>query len=182
MRFACVWAGVPSSGPTPSLPPVPKPSRVIPAAIAMSLLIAACAPTVVGPLPDAPTPVALAELEELVGSASPAVVNVWASWCVPCRSEAPLVSEASRLHRDVTFIGLNVRDAPEDARRFMAAYLDDAEMTHLSDRSGSIPIALGATNGVPLTFFYGADGVLVYTHFGAIDEPTMARYLDEITR
>lgn len=144
--------------------------------------VSACSPGVTGPLPDAPRPVSEDELVELIGMNAPAVVNVWASWCLPCRSEAPLIATASTSNPGVTFIGLNVKDDDSDAQRFMAAHLSDADMIHVSDRSGSIPIALGGTSGVPLTFFYGSDGSLVHTHFGVIDEPTMARYLDEISR
>jgi cytochrome c biogenesis protein CcmG/thiol:disulfide interchange protein DsbE len=154
------------------------------ALIATTMLIglSACSPEVTGPLPDAPTPVTKDQLVDLIGVNAPAVVNVWASWCLPCRSEAPLIATASTTNPDVTFIGLDVKDSDSDAQRFIATHLSDADMIHVSDRSGSIPIDLGGTSGVPLTFFYGSDGSLVHTHFGVIDEPTMARYLDEIAR
>jgi cytochrome c biogenesis protein CcmG/thiol:disulfide interchange protein DsbE len=154
------------------------------ALIATTMLIglSACSPEVTGPLPDAPTPVTKDQLVDLIGVNAPAVVNVWASWCLPCRSEAPLIATASATNPDVTFIGLDVKDSDSDAQRFIATHLSDADMIHVSDRSGSIPIDLGGTSGVPLTFFYGSDGSLVHTHFGVIDEPTMARYLDEIAR
>jgi hypothetical protein len=64
----------------------------------------------------------------------------------------------------------------------MAKYLADADMTHVADASGRIPVDLGAGPGVPVTFFYSADGSLIATHRGIIDEPTFARYLDEIDR
>lgn len=82
----------------------------------------------------------------------------------------------------MTFIGLNVKDTPEGAQSFMAEYLADGDMDHYADDSGRIPIDLGAGPGVPATFFFDADGNLVATHRGIIDEPTLARFLDEIDR
>ena len=118
----------------------------------------------------------------LVASGSPAVVNVWASWCLPCRSEAPLIATGSIVHPNVEFIGLNVKDSDANAQVFMGKYLQDADMVHVSDASGRIPIDLGGGPGVPITFFYNADGTLAATHRGIIDEPTLARFLDEIDR
>ena len=152
------------------------------AVIAVAITVAGCTETPSGPLPDAPTPVTTDDVEALLGSGSPSVVNVWASWCIPCRSEAPIVAAASLAHPDVAFIGLNVRDAPADASSFIREFLGTASMTHVADRSGGIPRDLGGTGGVPLTFFYDAAGDLVHLHFGVIDEPTMATYLDEIDR
>jgi thiol-disulfide isomerase/thioredoxin len=157
--------------------------RVIFAGILIVLIASACSAAPTGPLPDAPVPTTHDALSESIASGGvPAAVNVWASWCLPCRSEAPLIAAASRAHPDVRFIGLNVRDNDPDARAFIAEFLSDADMEHLSDRQGRIPIDLGGTNGVPLTFFYASDGTIVEVHFGAIDEPTMARFLDEIDR
>ena len=156
--------------------------RLLLTVTALVVVSAACSTTPSGPLPEPPLPITTAELEAIVAAGSPSVVNVWASWCLPCRSEAPIVAAATRSHPNVEFIGLNVKDSEGDAAAFIAEFLDDAEMTHYGDRSGRVPIDLGATSGVPLTFFYGDGGDLVYLHFGVIDEPTMARYLDEIDR
>ncbi|MGI9666504.1 MAG: TlpA family protein disulfide reductase [Acidimicrobiia bacterium] len=143
----------------------------------------ACSSAPSGPLPPAPTPVSYEELSaSIAASGVPTVVNVWASWCSPCRSEAPLVSAASLQHDHVQFIGLNVRDNEQDAREFIATYLADADMVHVSDRSGRIPIDMGGSAGVPVTFFYRANGELAEVHLGIIDEPALARLLDEIDR
>lgn len=170
------------TGPVPSLAAMVHRTGIIAVALGVSLLLAACSSGPTGPLPDPPADVTTAEVEALIAEGAPSVVNVWASWCIPCRSEAPVVSSATTAYPDVTFIGLNVRDAPGGAQEFIAEFLADADMVHVADRSGSIPVDLGGTNGVPLTYFYDANGTLAHLHFGVIDEPTMARYLDEIDR
>ena len=152
----------------------------------LSLIAAACSSASdIAPedLPPPPTPTTFEEVTAIIEtSGRPLVINVWASWCGPCRSEAPLIAAGSLAHPNVDFIGLDVRDNPADASRFMAQFLSDADMTHLEDKPGNIPVQLGATKGVPITFFYRADGEQAAMHLGIIDEPTLARFLDEIDR
>ena len=108
-------------------------------------------------------------------------INMWASWCTPCRSEAPLLSRAAdRFEGRVDFVGVNVRDGMDDARRFVAEFFAEAPIGHLHDRPGDVPGSLGGGNGVPQTFFYAAGGELVYWHPGVIDERTLALQIDEI--
>jgi cytochrome c biogenesis protein CcmG/thiol:disulfide interchange protein DsbE len=116
---------------------------------------------------------------ELERSADPIVVNVWASWCVPCRSEAPLLERAAR-QSSVRFIGLNVRDDQQGARTFIAEFFPNAPIEHYMDAAGNVPLDLGGTRGVPLTFFFAPGGELVKLHTGVIDERTLALQIDEI--
>jgi thiol-disulfide isomerase/thioredoxin len=157
--------------------------RLAAACLAFVVLLIACSgPTVdASGVPDLPvvTPEEVTTL--LDASEQPVVLNVWASWCTPCRSEAPLLSRAAHEFADsVTFVGVDVRDGMEGARTFIAEFLADAPIAHLYDRPGDVPVALGGTNGVPLTFFYAAGGELVYLHPGVIDERTLALQIDEI--
>lgn len=157
--------------------------RLLVIAAIAGVLVTSCSSEPVGPLPPPPVPIGSADLAAgIVAGARPTVVNVWASWCLPCRSEAPLIATASTSHPDVRFIGLNVKDNDPDARRFIGQYLAGADMEQFSDASGRVPIDLGGTSGVPITFFYRADASLADVHLGIIDEPTMARLLDEIDR
>jgi cytochrome c biogenesis protein CcmG/thiol:disulfide interchange protein DsbE len=116
---------------------------------------------------------------ELQLSTDPVVVNVWASWCVPCRSEAPLLERAAR-QSAVRFIGLNVRDDQQGARTFIAEFFPNAPIEHYMDAGGNVPVDLGGTRGVPLTFFFAPGGDLVKLHTGVIDERTLALQIDEI--
>jgi len=117
----------------------------------------------------------------LANSTTPVVVNVWASWCIPCRSEAPLLEKAAEsTGREVRFIGVNVRDDQDGARGFIAEFFPDAPIEHRFDPNGDVPVALGGTRGVPLTFFYAPGGELVNLHSGVIDERTLALQIDEI--
>ena len=109
------------------------------------------------------------------------VLNVWASWCIPCRSEAPILKRAAEEFGDqVRFVGVNVRDSQSDARSFIAEFYRGARIDHLFDRPGVVPGSIGGGFGVPLTFFFEPGGSLVELHFGVIDERTLALQIDEL--
>ncbi len=151
-------------------------------ALTLALLVAACAGSNVdiSAIPELP-PTGTAELEALLAESEiPVVVNVWASWCVPCRSEGPLLATAATTSPGVQFVGLNVRDDQAGARAFIAEFFPDAPIDHLFDAAGGIPVDLGGSRGVPLTFFYAPGGELVELHTGVIDERTLALQIDEI--
>lgn len=110
----------------------------------------------------------------------PAVVNVWASWCLPCRSEAPLLDEAFAQYGDeIEFIGVNVQDSQPAAKEFLAEF--GLEFDHFFDRNRSVPNHYGGI-GVPITMFFAPGGELLTIHNGVIDERTLAINIDELTR
>jgi len=111
-------------------------------------------------------------LEELRGR--PVVLNLWASWCGPCREEAPLLQGAwSRADgQGVLFLGADVRDASRDARAFLEEF--DITYPNVRDPDGGLLTDFGLT-GLPETFFISADGDIVGHVAGAISAPQLAR-------
>jgi cytochrome c biogenesis protein CcmG/thiol:disulfide interchange protein DsbE len=113
-----------------------------------------------------PPPVRLAEL-----LGRPVVVNFWASWCVPCRREAPLLDAAWRRHRsEVVFVGVNVRDLRDDARAFLREFA--VPYMSVPDRDDEGYGAYGLT-GVPETYYLDASGRIVAHTPGAITSETL---------
>jgi cytochrome c biogenesis protein CcmG/thiol:disulfide interchange protein DsbE len=129
-------------------------------------------------LPDLP-PITGEELAIILAeSDKPAVVNIWASWCNPCRSEAPLLTAAHDAYGDqIDFIGVDVQDNQADAKNFIAEF--ELDFTHYFDRDRSVPEFYGGF-GTPITFFFDGTGTLVDTHLGVIDERALALGIDEI--
>jgi cytochrome c biogenesis protein CcmG/thiol:disulfide interchange protein DsbE len=157
-------------------------SRFVLTALLIALIAVGCSSTEPVEGVDPPVPVTSDEMQSLlVESTEPVVVNVWASWCTPCRSEAPLIGKAAeQFEEDVLFVGLDVRDTPNDAVAFIAEFFPDAPIEHYADPSGAIPTDLGGSRGVPLTFFFRPGGELSYLHYGVIDERTLVLQIDEL--
>ena len=93
------------------------------------------------------------------------LVNVWASWCAPCREEHPLLLALSEDKR-FAIAGLNYKDAPENALRFLGS-LGNPYSAIGVDGAGRTAIDWGVY-GVPETFLVGKDGKIVYKHVGPL--------------
>lgn len=95
----------------------------------------------------------------------PRLVNVFASWCVPCITEAPLLLELKR--RGIPIDAIAVRDKPEDVAVFLARHGDPFERIG-SDPESRVQLALGSS-GVPESFIVDGRGVIRYQHMGPIE-------------
>jgi cytochrome c biogenesis protein CcmG/thiol:disulfide interchange protein DsbE len=111
---------------------------------------------------------------------TPAVVNFWASWCIPCEEEAATLEQVSRLYRDrVTFIGVNVQDTEANARTFVSRY--GVTYPNGQDQTGAIAVDYGMS-GVPESYFVDRDGMLVKKWQGPIEYARLRAYLDDLLR
>jgi cytochrome c biogenesis protein CcmG/thiol:disulfide interchange protein DsbE len=93
------------------------------------------------------------------------VVNVWASWCIPCHDEAPLLTELGKDKR-LQLVGINYKDAPDNARRFLGRYGNPFGVVGV-DGNGRAAIEWGVY-GVPETFVVGREGTIVYKLVGPV--------------
>ena len=102
------------------------------------------------------------------------VVNVWASWCVPCREEAPLLNELGKDKR-LQLIGINYKDSSDSALRFLGGHGNPFHIVG-ADRNGRAAIEWGVY-GVPETFIVGRDGNIVYKLVGPVTPENFERVL-----
>lgn len=145
----------------------PNPSSVLPTPAANATTVPLL-PTTVNGLPATD----VATFHELLGQlkGTPVVVNVWGSWCGPCKSEAPLLSAAARAHPGVQFVGVDIEDSRDGALGFLTTY--DITYPSVFDPGGAIKTDLGAI-GQPDTFFYDANGTQVDAVIGVLSQASL---------
>jgi cytochrome c biogenesis protein CcmG, thiol:disulfide interchange protein DsbE len=102
------------------------------------------------------------------------LVNVWASWCVPCHDEAPFLEQLAKDKR-IQLVGINYKDPPDNARRFLNRYGNPFSAVG-RDEAGRASIDWGVY-GVPETFLVGRDGRIAYKLVGPITTDNLARTL-----
>ncbi|MEX0625190.1 MAG: redoxin family protein [Chloroflexota bacterium] len=107
----------------------------------------------------------------------PAVVNFWASSCIPaCVDEHPVLLDlAARYRGELQMVGVLVNDTPDDARGFLARY-GEVSWPNVLNSDGRITIAYGVT-GPPETFFVDAHGIVVARHWGPLTTEVVATQL-----
>lgn len=130
--------------------------------------------------------------EELKGS--PVVINFWASWCVPCRDEAPILEEAWRRYRDegIVVLGVNVNDAQSDAKEFVEEF--DITYPIVRDLHDEL-VDEFASAGLPETYFVDHEWNFLSTasgakqgeesgtaYFGAISEEQLTTNIEVLLR
>lgn len=115
--------------------------------------------------------------DDLLGR--PYLLNVWASWCVACRQEHPLLNELAR-NKTVPIIGINYKDKREDALGWLGSLGDPYELS-LADIDGRLGIELGVY-GVPETFVIDRQGVIRYKQIGPITPEVWEQKLAPLIR
>lgn len=134
------------------------------------------------PLPAFELPAAVPGVPGLnspaLATGQPRLVNLFASWCVPCVAEAPVLAQ---LRRDgVAIDGIAVRDRPEELADFLQRHGNPFERIG-ADQSSRVQLALGSA-GVPESFVVDGRGVIRYQHIGPIeagDAPTILTELEK---
>jgi thiol-disulfide isomerase/thioredoxin len=108
----------------------------------------------------------------------PAVVNLWASWCAPCRVEMPVLAAAQQQRRDVAFLFVNQGEAAAAVQAYLAREGLALEQVWL-DRSSALGPAVGSA-GLPTTLFYDSDGRLVDAHFGVLNAAALQARMEAL--
>lgn len=119
------------------------------------------------------------ETERLSDIEGPAVVNLWATWCAPCRAEIPDFEEVHLARGDeIRFVGINVGEDPAVA----AEFIDEVGATYdqYADLGGDVSTALRAT-AMPMTVVIDADGIVTTRHLGPLDAESLEAAIDDAT-
>lgn len=127
------------------------------------------------PLPEFTLPAAIQGRPSVAGGATgqARMINIFASWCVPCIAEAPHLETLAQA--GVPIEAIAIRDRPEDIARFLDRWGDPYRGIARDDDS-SVQLALGSS-GVPETFIVDAQGTIRHQHIGAINENDVADLL-----
>lgn len=110
----------------------------------------------------------------------PVIVNFWASWCIPCRKEFPLLKRALAQHarERLVVVGVIFKDLPDDARRF--ARQQGARWPMLEDPGGAVATRY-RVRSAPTTLFVDGDGIVAERYLSAFDPDQLATAIRKIT-
>ena len=130
-------------------------------------------------------PVPLVELDGAAPSnlaqaagGKPVVVNLWATWCAPCRAEMPVLAAAQQRETAVAFVFVNQGEGAETVRRYLAR--ENLPLRHvLLDPAQALGPAVGS-RGLPTTLFYDAQGRQVHAHFGILNAAALESRLQPL--
>ncbi|WP_339486274.1 TlpA disulfide reductase family protein [Pseudomonas sp. EL_65y_Pfl2_R95] len=106
----------------------------------------------------------------------PLVVNLWATWCPPCRREMPVLAAAQARHTDVTFLFVNQGESQDEISRFLQA--GQLTMSNvLMDNHAQLGPLVGS-RALPTTVFYNADGRQIGSHLGELSDASLSQVLE----
>lgn len=176
------------------LPAVSAPALVLGALVVAVLAasLAACTPTASLRVSDAPSATPPPRDAFLVEADWPAVaawigrenaegravvVNFFASWCGPCRAEAPVFRAAAERYGDVAFLGVDYRDPRPAGEEFIAE--EGIDFPTVWDFQGRLAEPVGA-RGMPATAFFDTEGRLVETHTGQLDADQLEQRIERV--
>lgn len=110
---------------------------------------------------------------------SPIVLNFWASWCLPCRDEAPALRELWQEWSDdgLVVIGVNSQDGFDDAEAFIREF--DVPYVNVIDTEGKASIDYGVV-GLPVTLFIGKDGTVEHRYVGALRAEVVGPWIEDL--
>ncbi|KAF1007811.1 MAG: Thiol-disulfide oxidoreductase ResA [Pseudomonas fluorescens] len=106
----------------------------------------------------------------------PLVINLWATWCPPCRREMPVLERAQRQNPDITFLFVNQAESMQSVSTYLATQgleLDNV----LFDGGGRLGQAVGSM-ALPTTLFYQPDGRLINSHLGELSQASLAHAME----
>jgi len=106
----------------------------------------------------------------------PKLLNIWASWCIPCAAEAPQLAELQA--RGAQIVGVAIRDKPEDVAAFLAQYGNPYDRIG-ADNLSSVQLEIGSS-GVPETFVVDGQGIIRYQHIGDVRKRDVAILLGKL--
>ncbi len=109
----------------------------------------------------------------------PLVINFWASWCIPCRDEAPALEKLQREYsnKGIIFLGIAYQDRREDSLAFLKQY--GSTYPNGPDITGEISIDYGVT-GVPETYFISTKSKVLRKYASPVTEPVLRKFLEEL--
>lgn len=131
-------------------------------------------------LPQFALPPATVGIEGLaskdMADGKPRLLNIFASWCIPCKAEAPQLEALKKAGAEIDAVA--IRDKPEDVAAFLAEFGNPFRRIG-ADQQLSVQLALGSS-GVPETYLIGGDGTILYQHIGDIRAEHVPMLLEKL--